>query len=168
MPSPLPPPVTVASSANNPEADAVGSAQRQRIGHATRAIAAKVRHRRKVVGKVRRHRRQARRVAVAVLLAAHRPRLVQNQRVRRPRFATTAFGPSSSIWNTPVPRSIAAVSLSPSASVTVCTNARRNSPTPLQRQRRGVVVAAGVAVPDVVRPARTSPHPSPGRCLIVK
>ena len=62
-------------------------------------------------------------------------------------LATTAFGPSSSIWNTPAPRLIPAVSLSPSASVTVCTSCRSRGVR--QRQRRGVVVAAGVGVPDV-------------------
>ena len=76
--------------------------------------------RREVVGKVRRNRRKAGRITIAVLLAAHRTRLVQNQRVRR-RIGHNRDRTVVLDLNTPAPRWIAAVSLSPSASVTVCT-----------------------------------------------
>ena len=86
------------------------------------------------------------------------------------RFATTAFGPSSSIWNTPLRRrsdrrrsprrrrpptngthqELASTPPSPAASASEV-----SSSLPCRRAR-------------CCSTARTSPHPSPGRCLIVK
>ena len=124
----------------------VRTGQNQRIGRAAGAVAAKVRRRRKVVGKVRRHRRKAGRSTVAVLLAAHRPRLVQNQRVRRRdrnnRVRAVVLDLEHARAQVDRRRVVVAVGVRHRLHHLQNGGVR-------QRQRRGVVVAGGVGVPDI-------------------
>ena len=125
----------------------VRTGQHQRIGRAARSVAAEVGYRRKVAGKVHRHRVKTRRRAVAVRLRPNRPRLVQHNRRRNRighnRIRTVVLDLEHAGAQIDRRRVNVAVGIGHRLH-------QRQQVGVRQCQRRGVVVAGGAGVPDVV------------------